>query len=172
MKYIFIALFSLVTRIDAKITPPNYDFKISMLETFFPTKSVEEIKKQIPKFDIVEDSGDQKILKFKLNKKEYILDIYVQVKKDLIIDTYIRMPQHFNHDLLLKELQEKWKKQDKFKNKDRSSLYTWFNRDRMNILYQGSCSITCFPMFLEFTTSDNSVKPLYQKFNEALPIWK
>jgi hypothetical protein len=78
------------------------------------------------------------------------------------------MPQYFNHDLFLKELQTKWKKQDKFVRKDQSSLYTWFNRDQMNILYHGSCSITCFPMFIEFSSLDKSLKPLYVKFNEAL----
>jgi hypothetical protein len=172
MKLFFIILFSLVTGVHAKITPPNYDFKFEIIENFFPTKSFEEIKKQKLKIETIEDNGDQKLFKIKLVKKDYSLDIYAQVKKDIIVDTYIRMPQYFSHDLFLKELQTKWKKQDKFKHKDGSSYYTWFNRDNMNILYQGSCSITCFPMFIEFVSTDKSVSPLYNKFNEALPIWK
>lgn len=179
MKVFLVALFSLFSPlynssslIHAEITPPNYDFKLSLIENFLPGKPSEEIKKQIPKFDTIEDNGDLKTLRFKFKKKNYTLDIYTQIKKDQIMDTYIRLPQYFNHDLFLKELQNKWKKQDKFKNKDRSSYYVWFNRENMNILYQGSCSITCFPVFVEFTTTDKSTTPQYVKFNEALPIWQ
>lgn len=171
MKTLICLIFSSFTLIHAKITPPNYDFKFSDIENFFPTKSVEEAKKICPKFEIYEDNGDAKIYKFKLIKKDYYLDIYSQVKKDSITDSFIRMPQYFSHDLFLKELQSKWKKQDKFKRKDQSSYYVWMNKDAMNIIYQGSCSITCFPMFIEFVSTDKSVTPLFQKFNEALPIW-
>jgi hypothetical protein len=168
MKIFFTLMLLQANNITAKITPPNYDFNLKVIENFYPSKSIEDAKKINPKFEVYEDSGDQKILKFKLIKKDYTLDIYTQIKKDIIQDTFIRMPQYFNHDLFLKELQSKWKKQDKFVRKDQSSLYTWFNRDQMNILYHGSCSITCFPMFIEFSSLDKSLKPLYVKFNEAL----
>jgi hypothetical protein len=169
MKIFFIFLFSIVSLVHAKITPPNYDFNLGVIENFFPSKTIEDIKKLNLKIETLEDNGDSKLLKTKLIKKDYVLDIYLQLKKDIIIDTYIRMPQYFNHDIFLKELQTKWKKQDKFKNKDGSSYYVWFNRDNLNILYQGSCSITCFPMFIEFVKSgDKSTPPLYKKFNDNL----
>lgn len=171
MKTFLLIIFSSLNLIHAKITPPNYDFTLQTVESFFPSKSVEDIKKNFPKFQTMEDNGDSKILKIKVVKKEYSFEVYIQSKKDVVTDAYFKMPQYFNHDQLLKMLQDKWKKQDKFKNKDRSSLYVWFNRDQQNILYHGSCSITCFPVFFEVVSSDPSVTPLYKKFNEALPTW-
>lgn len=157
--------------IHAEITPPNYDFTLNSLENYMPGKNIEEVKKQNPKFDIFSDNGDQKTLRFKLRRSNYTLDIYTQVKKEIITDLFVRLPQHFLHDIFLADLQKKWNKQDKFVRKDKSALYVWFNRNNTNIIYHGSCSITCFPMFIEVVSIDKSVTPLYVKMNEALPIW-
>lgn len=157
--------------IHAEITPPNYDFTLKSLENFLPGKNIEEIKKQNPKFDLFADSGDQKILRFKLKRTGYTLDLYTQVKKDVVTDLFVRLPQHFLHDIFLTDLQNKWKKQDRFVRHDRSAIYVWLNRDNNNIIYHGSCSITCFPMFIEIVSTDKTVIPMYQKLNEALPKW-
>jgi hypothetical protein len=164
-------IFLFITLIHAEITPPNSDFTLKTIEMFYPGKLIEEVKKLDPQYKLLEDNGDSKILFFHLKKKNYLLDVYVQVKKDQITDLYVRLPQFFLHDLFLKELQTKWKKQDRYTRKDRSALYTWFNRDNFNIIYQGSCSITCFTMFIEITSTDKTVVPFYKKFNEALPIF-
>ena len=163
--------FLLICLVHAGITPPNYDFTLKSLEAFYPGKLIEDVKKTNPKFKTIEDNGDKKLFLFQVKRPNYILDIYTQVKKDQITDLYVRLPQHFLHDILLKELQAKWKKQDRYTRKDGSALYTWFNRDNFNIIYQGSCSITCFPMFIEIVSLDKSVQPLYVKFNEALPVF-
>jgi hypothetical protein len=155
----------------AEITPPNYDFTLKSLEIFYPGKPIEEVKKLNPKYKTIEDNGDAKLFLFQIKKANYKLDIYTQVKKDQITDLYVRLPQHFIHDIVLKDLQKTWKKQDRFVRKDGSALYTWLNRDNFNIIYQGSCSITCFPMFLEIVSTDKAVKPLYNKFNEAVPAY-
>lgn len=171
MPFLLIHIFSYLFTIHAEITPPNYDFSLKTIENFMPGKNIEDLKKQNLKFDIFEDSGDKKILKFKINRPDYSLDIYTQVKKDLIIDLFIRLPQHFFHDLLLTELQKKWNKQDRFMRHDKSAVYVWLNRENTNIIYQGSCSLTCFPMFLEIVSTDKSVVSMYDKLNIALPKW-
>lgn len=163
----FIILFS--HPLLAEIATPNYDFTLKTLENFLPEKIVTELAKDGKKFEIVEGDGDLKLARYHLKSAHYSLTIYIQYKKENIKNIFVRLPQYFNHDLLLKELQGKWKKQDKYFSHDRTSMYTWLNRDQMNILYQGSCSITCFPMFIEFATTDTSIPPLHQKFNEALP---
>jgi hypothetical protein len=168
-----IAMFmSVSTPILAEIKSPNYDFSTNVIEPFLPGSEMEKIKadKTILS-DIFEDNGNQKIVKIKLKKANYQLDMFVQTKDEKVTDLFVRLPQHFNHDLLLADLQKKYKKQDKFIRKDLSALYTWNERDGRNIFYQGSCSLTCFPMFIEFTSTDKSVVPLYQKFNEAIPKW-
>ncbi|MBC7539596.1 MAG: hypothetical protein H7281_12300 [Bacteriovorax sp.] len=141
------------------------------IENFTPGKNIEEIKKQNPKFDLFADNGDQKILRFKLKRANYSLDVYTQVKKDIVTDLFVRLPQYFLHDIFLRDLQKKWSKQDKFVRHDRSAIYVWLNRDNNNIIYHGSCSITCFPMFIEIVSTDKSVIPMYVKLNEALPKW-
>lgn len=171
MVLLFAKILSIIVSIHAEITPPNYDFTLKSLDNFTPGKSLEEIKKQNPKFDVFEDNGDQKILRFKLLRANYSLDVYTQVKKDLVTDLFVRLPQHFLHDIFLGDLQKKWKKQDKFVRHDKSAIYVWLNRENMNIIYHGSCTITCFPMFIEMVSTDKSVVPMYVKLNEALPKW-
>jgi hypothetical protein len=166
-----ICLFSsFLFNVSAEITPPNYDFSLATLEPFFPGKTVSDLQKT-NKFDVFEDNGNLKILRTKIKKADYILDLYVQTKDDKVVDLFVRLPQHFLHDLLLAELQKRFKKQDKYVVKDGSAHYTWLNREGNNLLYQGSCSITCFPMFIEIVTPDKTVTPLYQKFHDATPKW-
>jgi hypothetical protein len=164
-------LLSLIFSIHAEITPPNYDFTLKSIDNFTPGKNIEEVKKENPKFDVFSDNGSQKILRFKLKRTNYTLDLYTQVKKDIITDVFVRLPQFFIHDLFLADLQKKWKKQDRFVRHDRTAVYVWLNKDNTNIVYSGSCSITCFPLFLEIVSTDKSVEPMYVKLNEALPRW-
>ena len=171
MSLLITLLISLIFAIHAEITPPNYDFTLKTIDNFTPGKKIEEIKKQNPKFDLFADNGDQKILRFKVRRANYILDIYTQVKKDIVTDLFVRLPQYFLHDIFLSELQKKWKKQDRFVRHDKSAVYVWLNRDNTNIIYHGSCSVTCFPMFIEIVSTDKSVVPMYVKLNEALPKW-
>jgi hypothetical protein len=157
--------------LNAEIKSPNYDFTFTSIEPFFPGKLLSELAKdKTIKSDIFEDSGTSKIIRTKVHRGNYILDIYNQVKGDQITDVFIRLPQHFLHDLFLADLVKRYKKQDKFVRKDKSALYVWMNRDGNNIIYHGSCSITCFPMFIEIVSTEKTVVPLYQKFNAALPI--
>lgn len=165
-------LLSFSTRIYAEIKPPNYDFTFASLGPFLPGGTLEKIKSdKTIQSDIFEDNGNLKILRIKLKRANYHIDVYVQTKDDKITDMFARLPQHFIHDIFLADLQKKYKKQDKYVQKDMNALYVWMNRDGNNIIYQGSCSITCFPMFVEVVSGDKSVVPLYQKFNEALPKW-
>lgn len=167
-----IVLLNFSTRIHAEIIPPNYDFTLASLGPYFPGKSLEKIKSdKTIQSDIFEDSGNLKILRIKLKNSNYNLDIYLQTKDDKITDMFARLPQHFIHDIFLADLQKMYKKQDKYVQKDMNALYFWINRDGNNIIYQGSCSITCFPMFIEVVSNEKSIIPLYQKFNEALPKW-
>ncbi len=171
MSFIFHIFFTFITVIHAEITPPNYDFTLKALESFTPGKSIDSAKKENPKFDVFSDEGSQKILRFKIKRTNYVLDIYTQVKKDIITDVFVRLPQYFLHDLFLADLQKRYKKQDRYVRHDRSAIYVWFNRDNTNIVYQGSCSITCFPMFIEIVSTDKSVVPMHMRLNEAVPRW-
>lgn len=158
--------------INAEIKPPNYDFTLASLEPFFPGGNMEKIKSdKTIQSDLYEDNGNNKILRYKLKRANYSLNVFVQTKDDKVTDMFVRLPQHFLHDVFLTDLQKKYKKQDKYVQHDMSALYVWMNRDGNNIIYQGSCSITCFPMFIEVVSTDKSVVPLYKKFNEALPKW-
>ena len=163
-------LIGLSNTLFADIKPPNYDFTFASLIPFMPGGSFTKIKsdKSIQS-DIFENNGQLKIFRIILKRANYNIDLYVQVKNDIIIDMYVRLPQHFIHDIFLADLQKKYKKQDKYVQKDMSALYVWMNRENNNIIYHGSCSITCFPMFIEVVSNDKTVVPFYQKFNLAIP---
>ena len=105
---------------------------------------------------------------FSFLKPEF-LDFKLGLSQDVQPESFAS--EFFLHDIFLKDLQTKWKKQDKYVRHDRSAVYVWLNRDNNNIIYHGSCSITCFPVFIEIVSNDKSVTPMYQKLNEALPKW-
>jgi hypothetical protein len=156
----------------AVFTASAADFTLALIEPFFPGNSVEKIKSdKTIQSDIFEDNGNQKILKLKLKSANPKLDIFLQTKDDKVTDLFVRLPQHLSHDSVLAELQKKYKKQESFSRKDRSALYKWMNKDGNNIIYNGICSITCFPMFIEVVSTDKTVTPLSQKFNDATPKW-
>ena len=154
----------------AEIKPPNYDFTFDSLKPYLPGENFTKIKPdKTIQSDIFENNGNLVVFRIKLKRANYNIDVYVQTKNDIIVDMYARLPQHFIHDIFLADLQKKYKKQDKYVQKDMSALYVWMNREGNNIIYHGSCSITCFPMFIEVVSSDKSVVPFYQKFNLAIP---
>ena len=156
----------------SEIKAPNYDFSLSLLDPFLPgKKSVELLKDKSFSSEMFEDTGATKIYRFKIKKENYTLDIYAQIKKEDIVDIYVRLPQYFIHDKLLQQLRDKYQKHDRYVVKDKSALYVWLNKENSHIIYHGSCSISCFPVFLEITSNDKSVEPIYKKLNSALPKW-
>ena len=165
-----ITLVSFSLPVFAEIKPPNYDFTFDSLKPFLPGGKFANLKSdKTIQSDIFENNGNLKIFRIKLKRANYNIDVYIQTREDIIIDMYVRLPQHFIHDIFLADLQKKYKKQDKYVQKDMNALYVWINREGNNIIYQGSCSITCFPMFIEVVGTDKSVVPFYQKFNLAIP---
>ena len=173
-KFLLLTVFLLGMSIPlrAEIAVPNYDFSLAILEPFYPGASLEKIKSdKTTQSEIYEDAGNLKTYKVKLKKANYKLDIFVQTKDDKVTSMFVRLPQYFNHDLLLTELQKKFKKQDKFVRKDMSALYVWMNKDGNNLIYHGTCTITCFPMFIEVVSTDKTVIPFYQKMNLSIPKW-
>lgn len=177
MKSISIKIFICVTflsfyqsKIFAEIVPPNYKFELKLLERFLPGNDYTKLEADktlslIP----FEKNGDNQIIQTKLISSHYIIEIYLQINSGQITSSFIKFPQHFSHDQLLDQLQKQYKKQDQFTRKDMSALYTWNNREGKNILYHGTCTISCFPLFIEFVQSDGKSTTLYQKFNDLLP---
>lgn len=158
--------------VHSEIKAPNYDFSLTLLEPFLPgKKSSELLKDKALSSELFEDAGATKIYRFKVRKENYSLDIYAQIKQEDIVDVYIRLPQYFIHDKFLQQLRDKYQKHDRYVVKDKSALYIWFNKESTNVIYHGSCSISCFPVFLEITSNEKSIIPIYKKLNEAIPKW-
>lgn len=154
----------------SEIKVPNYDFSYNSLNLFMPGQTNSTLlKNNFFTSTMYEDNAQLKIWKHKFIKKNYSLDIYTQVKDDIILNTYVRLPQYFSHDQFLLELHKLFKKQNQYKRENASALYLWENAKGNKIIYQASCSITCFPMFIEIMDPKNNEQSFYQKFNAALP---
>lgn len=148
-------------------------FNFKSLSAFYPSMSTTNIEKSLKDFKIqqvikISENGDAKISLYKIKGLNVNVDIYTQSRGEKIISMYARLPQHLDHNPLLKELQGAYKKQHTLRKKDSSGIYIWNNVDGKNIRYQAICTLMCFPMFLEISENDPTTKPLSEILNESI----
>ena len=157
-----------VNRAFSKVEAPNYNFTLKKLEPFTPGKLISDIPKELGKGEITSDDGDTKIIRYSLVHARYNFPIYVQVKKGVILDFYARFPTYFIHDKFHQSLIDKFGKQTKYYKQENNALYEWKNSNGMRVLYSGSCTITCYPVYLTYiqvTKKKGDFVPLIQKFS-------
>ena len=150
-----------------------------------PTFSLEELNAYLPdqkfnapkKFTSLDKELEREIFIFQWNLSSFYVTAHVQTDKGMIQDSYFRFPNNFSHDTILTLLQKQFGKQNKFHKIPNNALYVWKDKDyqgkTMDIIYHGSCTMTCFPMGIHFISksarANPSFKSLYQKFNLDFP---
>lgn len=157
-----------MTNLEAKVEAPNYNFSLDMLNSFLPGKEFENIPAKFGKPNLIEDKDEVKLYRFYLTQIRYKFPIFIQVSRGKILDFYATLPSYFSHDLYLQSIINRNGKNDLYLNKNTSSLYSWTKKEEMTLIYQGSCTITCFPVFFTGITKDPPInlldyKPLYHK---------
>ncbi len=161
LTFIFLTFFTLVNTAKGKVTPKNYDFTYEKLKTFYPGNRLEDIKKSYPQARLI-NKASVELYRVDIVHQRYKFPLFFQSKDGAIIDFYARLPSYFLHDIFHQSLINRFGKQNKFYNKDRTSIYTWSNADNIKLTYSGSCTITCFPVFLHGIRNDK--KALQESF--------
>lgn len=166
---ILVASGLLVNRAFSKVEAPNYDFTLKKLEPFTPGKDIKDLPKEIGKGEVTEDKGDTKIIRYTLVHARYNFPIYVQVKKDIILDFYARFPTYFLHDSFHQSLINKFGKQSKYYRQENNAVYSWDALENIRVIYSGSCTITCYPNYVSYiqkSKKKGDFVPLIKKFSD------
>jgi len=128
--------------------PLNYSFSIKNLEEFSPGKNFDLNSESNKQVQLIEESGENKIIHFTKKYGLSSLDVYLHLQNNLIDQTFVRFPQHLLHDFILDELQKTYLKQQRFQRFNKTGIYRWENVLTFHLQYEAHCSITCFPLYL------------------------
>ena len=144
----------------SKVEPKNYDFTFDKFKVFYPGKTLKQIKKSYPAIELINDEGSFKTYKVDVIHVRYKFPVFIQISNDAVVDFYARLPSYFIHDIFHQSIINRFGKQNKFINKDGTSIYIWNNADGLKMTYSGACTITCFPIFIHgiSSTDKNNLK--------------
>ena len=168
--YFFLIPFSLYSQVK----PPNYDFSLDNLAPYYPGKDLKAALAQNKTGKLDSKSGDTEIWKFYVEQIRYRFPLFAQVYNGKILDFYTTLPTYFLHDLFHQSLINRYKKQDSYQKIKENAIYTWKNAEGNKVVYSGTCTITCFPLYLSISTNSpptsiGSYEPVYQKFVKNSP---
>jgi len=132
----------------SQIKPPNYDFSLDNLTIFYPGKSLKKVQTKFGKGEKYKTIENLEIHKFYVAQIRYKFPVFIQVYKDKILDFFARLPSYFSHDLFHQSLINRYGMQNKYLKHERNATYIWQNKKGIDLIYAGTCTITCFPIFL------------------------
>ncbi len=144
---ILIAYCSIVNEANSKVDPPNYNFSIDSLKVFFPGSNFKAVVKKYGKGNIIDDTTPIITYKYYVAQIRYKFPVYVQVFEGKVLDFFARLPTYFSHDLFHQAIINRYGKQDTYKKIEENALYTWKNEKGKKFIYNGTCTITCFPIY-------------------------
>lgn len=153
-------------------SPSHYDFSLDALKSFYPGKRVKEIQKKHGKGDVLGRQENLTLMRFYVAYHYYRFPVFVQVEvgKGKVWDSFARLPAFFHHDTFHQSLIKRLGKQDEFFHREDSSLYIWKNREGgIDLIYEGICTLTCFPMYL-YLSRDSKSPSLIRQMTDLPPL--
>jgi hypothetical protein len=149
---------------------PNYNFSLDSLKIFFPNNKLDDIEKKSGKGLLVKKNGGFIIKKYFVSHIRYKFPVFVQYENNRSLDFFARLPTYFLHDIFHQSLINRYGPQNQFLNLENSSLYVWQNINGLKLVYNGSCTITCFPQYLFGSKAIPPKTELYKTILDQL--WK
>lgn len=150
--------------LNAKVEAPNYNFSVDTLQDFAPGSSIDTIEKKYGKGTVEKNIGGFQTLKFYVSHIRYKFPVLVQAGEGRVVDMYARLPQYFLHDVFLQSLVNRLGKQNTYKKTGEHAHYVWETKETRHV-YDGACTITCFPIFYAVEKIDSPVKSILQQMS-------
>ena len=157
-------LFSLSPPLFSKVDPPNYDFSLDTLEVFEPGKTVKEVEQNF-QGKVLNKSGPVTLKRYYVAHIRYKFPVMVQFKEGKVIDFFARLPSYFLHDVFHQSLINRYELQDQYTKKEAQAVYIW-KEDKVRRIYQGQCTITCFPMYYVVKKMDEKTPSILEKMQK------
>ncbi len=170
LKKIFIVLVAVSNSICfAQIKPPNFEFKLEMLDPFLPNQSSkaqldEKFGEPVAQFK----EGAFQTYRYQVIDKLYRFNIIVQFYQNKVADFHASLPNYFLHDVFHQSLIARYGMQQHYLNVDEHSVYLW-NKDKdLKIVYGSACTITCFPLYLSISLNGTKKPPGHKSLLERM----
>jgi hypothetical protein len=175
MKIFTWALLILPLLLSAKVDPPNYNFSLDTFRDFWPGTALSSIQKKYEKGTIIKKEETTTTYRFYVAQLRYKFPIFIQVYQGQVLDFYGRLPTYFLHDVFHQSLINRFKQQDIYKKIEANAIYIWKNRQKANLIYSGTCTITCFPIYFagistQIPSTLQKYQSLWRQFSTQLPI--
>ena len=149
---------------------PNYNFSLDSLKIFYPNNKLDDIEKKSGKGLLVKENGGFIIKKYFVSHIRYKFPVFVQYENGLSLDFFARLPTYFLHDIFHQSLINRYGPQNQFFKLENSALYVWKNVKGLKLIYNGSCTITCFPQYL---FGSKAIPPKTELYKTILnQLWK
>jgi len=170
---LFILIVNLPAVISAKVDPPNYDFSLDALAVFKPDQDLETIKKKYPGGEEISSQGSVSVWRFYVAHIRYKFPVWVQLKNGKVLDSFATLPSYFLHDVFHQSIINRYGKQDSYYKKEENAVYSWEKKTDIKMVYSGSCTITCFPLYFSMIiksppTDMENYKPLIVQFDSKI----
>lgn len=153
---IILANWFFVNSANSLVEAPNYNFSLDMLKPFYPDGDIKAVEKDFGIGEIIKENGQQKLTKYYLRHIRYNFPIYLQTDNGKSTGFYATLPSYFSHDLFHQALINRFGKQDHYFKKENHAVYVWNNKENNKIIYNGGCTIICFPVYLTIFKNDKA----------------
>ncbi len=155
-------LFLTIQAATAKVDPPNYNFSLDTFNDFWPGKTLDSLQKKYGKGTLIKTEGSVTSYRFLVEQLRYKFPVFVQIHQNKVLDFYGRLPTYFLHDVFHQSIINRFQKQDSYKKIEQNAIYIWKNKKNARIIYSGTCTITCFPLY--FTAVTTSIPSELEKY--------
>lgn len=135
--------------LNAQVEPPNYDFSLDALAVFYPGQNLQAMTQEHGEGELMEKKGKTRLYKFYIAHIRYKFPVFVQVNQnDQAVDFFARLPTYFLHDIFHQSLINRYGAQQRYFLQENNAVYKWTELENMQLTYSGTCTITCFPIYL------------------------
>lgn len=149
--FIYSLIFCLFTwaPLSAQVEAPNYDFSLDSLSVFYPGQNLQSMVQEHGEGELLEKAAKTRLFKFYVAHIRYKFPVFVQVDRDgQALDFFARLPTYFLHDIFHQSLINRYGNQQEYFRQENNAVYKWTELDSMQLTYSGTCTITCFPIYL------------------------
>lgn len=163
---IFIGIGIFVNRAHSVVDPANYNFSLDQLAVFKPGTDIKQAIEKYGQAEVLDEKNQTKTLRFYVAHIRYKFAVLVRIANEKVIDYHARLPAYFLHDVFHQSLLNRYGKQSLYRFNNGTALYLWDNKDGVNYIYNGTCTITCFPTYLSAFPKEPpfpGYKPLFEE---------
>lgn len=157
--YILLSFCIFINTAKAKVEEPNYDFTFEKFKPFYPGQKLSDIKDKFKSIRLRNKTEINESYEVQIRHNRYFFPVFINVVDGKVLDFYARLPNYFLHNTFHQSLINRYGPQDKFTNRDGTSVYVWNDKDGFTITYSGACTITCFPIFVHMIKKEDSNSP-------------